>query len=394
MDVSDGDALSAPMSSHPIRVLHVMEATIGGTKRHLLDLVESIDKQTIHIEIASPRVRSDPHGDTSFFSDMTALGVIVHEIPMVRAIRPLADVRTTVALARLIRRGRHQVVHTHSTKAGVVGRLAALACPGTRTVHTPHGFYFLNFSGSAVRALLRWQERFLSWITSRVIVLSTGERDVAAGVMASKKLRYIPNTFDSFEPMSREEARDRLGLPREAAVVGTTARFTAQKAPFDVAEAFALIHRLRPETHFVWMNDGELKDAVEARLRVLGVEAATIRPGYLSDARELLTAADVYVHLARWEGAPYSVMEAMTAGVPVVAARAVGTADLIQDGLTGILVDQGDVAATASAVVRLLTDSDEARTLAQNARKVISVHHNRAAMARATEKVYRELVLT
>ena len=140
------------------------------------------------------------------------------------------------------------------------------------------------------------------------------------------------------------------------------------------------------------MNEGELKDAVEARLRALGVEAATIRPGYLSDARELLTAADVYVHLARWEGAPYSVMEAMTAGVPVVAARAVGTADLVQDGVTGILVDQGDVSAAASAVVRLLTDVGEARTLSRNARKAIAVHHNRAAMARATEKVYRELV--
>ena len=112
--MSDGAALSALMSSRPIRVLHVMEATIGGTKRHLLDLVESIDKDEIQIEIASPRVRSDPHGDTSFFSDMTALGVVVHEIPMVRSVRPIADLRTTLALARLIRRRRHQVVHTLS----------------------------------------------------------------------------------------------------------------------------------------------------------------------------------------------------------------------------------------------------------------------------------------
>ena len=390
--MSDGAALSALMSSRPIRVLHVMEATIGGTKRHLLDLVESIDKEAIQIEIASPRVRSDPHGDTSFFSDMTALGVVVHEIPMVRSIRPIADLRTTVALAQLIRRRQHQVVHTHSTKAGLVGRLAAFACFGTRTVHTPHGFYFLNFSRLVIRSVLRWQERVLGWITSRVIVLSKGERTVAAGVISLRKLRYIPNTFDSFAPVSRAEARDRLGLPEDAGVVVTTARFTAQKAPFDVAEAFALIHRVRPETRFVWMNEGELKDDVEARLRALGVEAATIRPGYLSDARELLTAADVYVHLARWEGAPYSVMESMTAGVPVVAARAVGTADLIQDGVTGILVDQGDVGAAASAVVRLLTDVGEARTLSRNARKAIAVHHDRAAMARATEKVYRELV--
>ena len=175
-------------------------------------------------------------------------------------------------------------------------------------------------------------------------------------------------------------------------VVCTTARFTAQKAPFDVADAFAAIHHAHPETLFVWMNDGELRDSVEARLQALGIKHATLLPGYLSDARALLTAADVYLHLARWEGAPYSVMEAMTAGVPVVAARAVGTTDLIDNGHTGVLVNQGDIRAAAAAAVHLLTHPDKARTLTTNAQRAVTIHHNSASMARATEHVYRELI--
>ena len=101
---------------------------------------------------------------------------------------------------------------------------------------------------------------------------------------------------------------------------------------------------------------------------------------------------DVYLHLARWEGVPYSIMEAMTAGVPIVAARAVGTTDLIEHERTGLLVEPGDIAAAASAVLRLLTHPERARTLAEEARAAVAVYHDAKAMARATEKVYRELV--
>ena len=392
MDASDRAALMDLTPDHPIRILHVMEATIGGTKRHLLDLVASLDRKLVEVEIASPRVRSDPHGDTSFFDDMARLGVVIHEIPMVRAIRPTTDARTIWALARLIRRRQHDIVHTHSTKAGVLGRIAAVLTPNTRAVHTPHGFYFLNFDSPFIRTALRLQEQVLGWISSRVIVLSGGERDIATNLIPDKKIRLIPNTFDSFEPIERTEARRRLGLPSKAPVVCTTARFTAQKAPFDVADAFAAIHHAHPETLFVWMNDGELRDSVEARLQALGIKHATLLPGYLSDARALLTAADVYLQLARWEGAPYSVMEAMTAGVPVVAARAVGTTDLIDNGHTGVLVNQGDIRAAAAAAVHLLTHPDKARTLTTNAQRAVTIHHNSASMARATEHVYRELI--
>ena len=392
MDAGGGAALAQPMTGRPIRVLQVMEATIGGTKRHLLDLATASDRQSFQFEVACPRVRSEPRGDTSFFDDMSALGVELHVVPMVRAIRPLSDLRATWALLRIINRGHYDVVHTHSTKAGVVGRVAAMLVPGVRTVHTPHGFYFLNFPSPRVRAPLRWFEIALGWITSVLIALSEGEREVAAELVAAQKVRKIPLTFEPFEPVSRAEARRRLGLPAGAPIVGTTARFTEQKAPFDIAETFAAIYRQRPDARFLWTNDGELRPHVEDRLRALGVYEATSLPGFVADARTLLTAMDVYLHMARWEGVPYSIMEIMTAGVPIVAARAIGTTDLVEHERTGLLVDPGDTPAAAAAALRLLTHSDEARTLAGEARSAVAVFHDATTMARATEAVYRELV--
>jgi len=311
---------------------------------------------------------------------------------MVRAIRPFQDLRATWSLLRLMHRRRYDIVHTHSTKAGVVGRVAAMLIPGTRTVHTPHGFYFLNFPSPIARVPLRWLEVALGSLTSILIVLSEGERQVANGVVAPQKTRKIPLTFAPFEPVPRAEARRRLDLPADAPIIGTTARFTEQKAPFDIAETFAAIYRQRPDTRFLWTNDGELRIQVEARLRSLGIREATSLPGFVTEARALLTAMDVYLHMARWEGVPYSIMEVMTAGVPIVAADAVGTSDLIKHERTGLLVEPGDIPAAATAVLRLLTHSIEARTLAEQARTAVAVYHDAKAMAQATEEVYRELI--
>ena len=368
-----------------------MEATIGGTKRHLFDLVNGMDRECFEVEVACPRVRSEAHGDTSFYDDLRAAGIAVREVPMVRALRPVADARTVAALTQLIWQGRYDIVHTHSTKAGVTGRLAAASRRGTRTVHTPHGFYFLNFEAVLKRKLHRGLERALGAVTDRLIALSPSERQVAESVLPRRKIRLVPNSFEPFEPLTRGEARRRLGLPLDAPVVGTTARFTRQKSPFDIVDAFAEIHRARPDVRLLWINSGELKAEVERRLGALGLLDLTLRPGFLANARELLPAMDVYLHMARWEGVPYSVMEAMTARVPVVGARAVGTVDLIEDGVTGLIVDPGGGAAAGRAALRLLTHPEQTRTITQAAFQAVRARHNPTQMVRATEEVYREL---
>lgn len=385
-----GDFLSE--RADPIRVLQIMEATIGGTKRHLFDLVTGLDQAEFSVDIACPPVRSEAHGDVSFVEDLRAAGASVRLVPMVRAIHPAADARTTAALVRLIWSGGYDLVHTHSTKAGLTGRLAAAFRLTVPLVHTPHGFYYLNFESRAPRSLFRLIERALGARTSAVIALSESERAEAQSLLPASKIRLVPNSFEAFEPFSRHQARARLGLPLDVPIVGTTARFTHQKSPFDIVEAFAEIRRTRPDVRFLWINDGELREAVERRLESRGLFDVTARPGYLADARRYLPAMDVVLHLARWEGVPYSVMEAMTARVPVVGARAVGTIDLIDHEVSGLLVEPGDGRAAGRSALRLLTQPDLARTISRAAFAAVRARHGSAAMVRATENVYRDLM--
>ena len=376
----------------PVRILHVMEATIGGTKRHLLDLTTSMDREAFDVEVACPAVRSEAHGDVSFSDDLRDAGITVQTVPMVRALNPFADTTTIRRLWRILRNGRYDIVHTHSTKAGITGRFAAQF--QARTVHTPHGFYYLNFSNSVLRGAARSLERTMGAITDRVIALSESEHREAVNLLGPSRVRLVPNGFDLFAPLPKAEARKRLGLKADGPVVGTTSRFTAQKAPFDVVEAFRVIHEAQPETQLLWINSGELREAVEQRLATLGLLTATVLPGYTPDARIFLSAMDVFLHLARWEGVPYAVMEAMVAGVPVVGAHAVGTADLIDHNRTGLLVDPGSGPAAGRAALELLTQTDRARTIARSGVRAMHERPNRDGMVRATEAVYRELVQT
>ncbi|MCL4370897.1 MAG: glycosyltransferase, partial [Chloroflexi bacterium] len=130
--------------SRRIRVLEVMEATIGGTKRHLLALLRGLDRTLFDVEVAAPRLRSEAFDDVSFTREVQEAGIRQHFVPMRRAISPAADARCLLQLVLLMRRGRYDLVHAHSSKAGILARLAARIAGVRSVVYTPHGFYFLN----------------------------------------------------------------------------------------------------------------------------------------------------------------------------------------------------------------------------------------------------------
>ncbi|MDP6350066.1 MAG: glycosyltransferase, partial [Chloroflexota bacterium] len=159
----------------PIRILQVLEATIGGTKRHLLDLCTLLDPEKFQVTVACPRVRSEHHGDTSFVAELREAGIAVEFVPMVRRINPFADARSLWRLARVVRRGRFDVIHAHSSKAGFVGRQAALFDRRAWVVYSPHGFYFLNFNNPLKVAIFKWVERLAGRSTDILIALSKGE---------------------------------------------------------------------------------------------------------------------------------------------------------------------------------------------------------------------------
>ena len=379
--------------ARPIRVLQILEATIGGTKRHLLDLCTLLDPERFHVTVACPRVRSEAHGDTSFVADLRRAGIAVALVPLVRRIQPFEDARALWEMIRVIRRGRYDIIHAHSSKAGFIGRQAALLDPRARVVYSPHGFYFLNFENRLKLATFRWIERLAGRTTDVLITLSRGEQAAALRekIVPSHRVRLVENGIAHVDGLPRAEARARLDVPLDIPVVGTISRFTPQKAPFDVVEAVAELVRRRPTLQFLWFGDGELRTRVENEIRRRRLTDSIRVLGYRPDARSLLPALDVFMLASRWEGLPYTIMETMDAGVPVVGTDVVGTQDFIDPGRTGLLVPPGKAGRLAAAVDDLLTRPDYAAIIAQAAADDVGSRFNRAEMVRKIAAIYAQL---
>lgn len=383
------------------RVLQVLEATIGGTKRHLLDLAAGLRRQGWDVEVACPRVRAEALGDTSFWDDLRAAGIPAHEVPMRRAPLNRTNAAAVRSLACLIHTGRYDVVHAQSSIAGAVARPAALLSGSRRErpkiVYTPHGFAFLAPGSRARQHAFLLIERALGRVTDRLIAVSPTEaqKAVAHGVVPAKRVVTIPNgvVAASFPPPVRvERVRAALGWT-DGPVVGTLARMTAQKDPFTWLKVAARVARERPDVRFAWIwGGGELEQAVYEDTDRLGLRSRLDFLGYRADARDVLGALDVFLLTSAFEGLPYSLIEALGSGVPAVATSVVGTRDIVRDGQTGLLASPGDSATLAAHVLRLLSDHDQARRLGAAGRADVLARFSVDQMVQRTATVYQSLL--
>jgi glycosyltransferase involved in cell wall biosynthesis len=299
-------------------------------------------------------------------------------------------------LAALVRRGRYDGVHAHSSIAGALARPAAgLSGRRPRLVYTPHGFAFL-VPGARRRAAFLAVERALGRVTDRLIALTPTEAATAVecGVVPARRLVTIPNGVVSSQVPGRDrglEVRRREGWDG-VPLVGTLSRMTPQKRPEVWLHTAARIAQERPDARFAWIWGGEQEQAVRAQARDLGLEDRVQFLGYRPDARELIAAFDVFLLTSAFEGLPYSLMEAMASGVPVVATDVVGTRDVVRHGETGLLAPAGDAPALAAQVLQMLADPEGARRLAEAGRADVLARYSVDEMVRRTAELYRSLL--
>lgn len=376
-----------------MRVLHVMECTIGGTRRHLVDVAAGQHAAGLDVAVAASSLRQPDFEHD--LARLEGLGVRVHRVPMVRSLSPLADSRDLAALRRIVRAESPDVVHTHSSKAGALGRLASVLEDRGARVHTPHTFAFLfgaMFSGPK-RALFRAIEQGLAGHTARLIAVSPSEgRTIqASGVVDRGRVRVVPNGIDPTPwlapiPAPRNqltsEPRDPLAL-----VVGL---LNAAKGQDLLLQALCApgLERL----HVAFAGHGEDEGRLRALARELRLEDRARFLGYRDDVPRLLAAADLLVLPSRWEGMPYAVLEAMASAKPVVATPVDGAIDLVRPGVTGELAAAVDAESLAEALRRQLACSaDESRARGAAARAHLLDHHTDAAMVRGLAAAYREV---
>lgn len=388
--------MSKGFDSRPVRVLEVMEATIGGTKRHLLALVRGLDRSTFHVEVAAPRVRSEAFDDVTFSDEVAAAGIRQHCVPMRRAISPTADAACFSQLLRIMARGRYDVVHTHSSKAGFLGRFAARVARVPAVVHTPHGFYFLNQRPGRKRSFYLNLERAAGAATDCMIVLSSTELAEAMDnrIVQRKKTALIENGIQVPEPPPASAvARLRESLaPGATCIAGTVARITPQKGPLDFVRMARMLVDLVPGVQLLWCGDGEMRSEVEALAKELGVDGSLRFLGYRTDVMDVMAAMDLFILTSYWEGLPYTVLDAMALEKPVLATAAVGTRDIVEDGVTGLLTPVSDPEAAARGAARILSSPAEARAMGAAGRELIQRRFSQEAMVKRTGQLYLDLV--
>lgn len=378
------------------RVLHVItQLELGGAQRSTLELLRHLDRWRYELTLASA-----PGGPLE--EDARAIpDVTVVTVPsLVRPLHPWRDLRAVRSLTRLIRQGKFDIVHTHSSKAGILGRWAAAQAGVPVICHTIHGFAFHAGQPAWIRRAYQAAERAAAKMTTRLITVSQHDAAIglSAGIGASGQYRHIPYGIDvgrfHRNGLTAHAARGRLGLRPDAPTLGTVACFKPQKAPLDFLAMCAQIRHAMPNLQAVMVGDGALRPAIEQQRRALGLEGMVHLLGWRRDIPEVLSALDVFVLTSRWEGLPMSVLEAQAMEVPVVVTDTGGVRDCIIDGVNGSLVPIGDLEGLSRRVVELLRDAEAARAMAAQGEATVTERFSVERMVQTTETMYAEALET
>ena len=331
-------------------VLLVLEATIGGTRRHVREQALGLARRGWKVDLAYSLFR-----DPRFIDDLVLFekaGIGCHEIPMHRGFAPFADIVAVRRLRALARRLQPDVVHCHSTKAGLVGRLA-LRGMSPKVIYTPHCWAFQM--DSPLRGLYRLVEKALIPSTDLLLAVCKDEARLGGELgYPAEQIRVACNGIDA------AECGRHVPKTREIVFIGRAAR---QKGLDILLEAYRLILKQRPGTRLSVMSD------VTGRLRAELLEAGAeiVSFGTQAESASFLASGTVLAMPSRWEAFPYLVLEAMAAGVPVVASDVGGVDEAVSDGESAVLVPPGQPEKMANALMRLLDSPEERALLAQKA---------------------------
>ena len=345
------------MTGRRLRVAHVItRLELGGAQRNTLHTVSQLDADRFRTSlVCGPGGILDEEARDS--------GVPITFVDeLARPLRPTADLRALARLVSLFRRQVPDIVHTHSSKAGVLGRLAAHLAGVPVVVHSIHGFGFHPGQSASRRLLFRSAERLVAPLTTHFIAVAENNRreGIALGLFEPARVSLIRSGVDlaRFRRAHPDrQALTRAGVPEGAPVVGMIACLKPQKAPLDFVSVAARVAAELPAAHFVLVGDGVLRPQVEAAVREAGLAGRLHLLGWRHDVDRLLKTFDLVLHTSRWEGLPRVFLEAMAAQRAVVATDVDGAPDVVRDGVNGFLRPPGDVRGLAASVTLLLRDA-------------------------------------
>lgn len=365
------------MAEGRARVAHLIPTlSLGGAARLVIDLADLLRRDGYEVDVVTGGRTEAGH---TIAHEAEALGVPLRVVPtFTRDPHPINDLRAIGDLTRVLRDGHYDIVHTHGTKALLLGTWAARRAGVRHTVWHVHGWGFHNYNSFASRQAMVLAHRAMARTASRVAAVSETTKHIGINARIGSPddycVIYAAADLDRFRhpPISTDEAKRALGIDPARLVFGSVTRLSDQKAPLDLVDAAAQVLAEVPESHFLLVGDGPLRDQTVARIRRHGIEQRTTLPGVRLDVPEVLCAFDVYALSSLWEGFPISYLEAMAMGKPAVGTDVGGSAEAVIDGETGFIVPPRRPRDLADRIIVLLRDPELRRRMGDAGRRAVT----------------------
>jgi glycosyltransferase involved in cell wall biosynthesis len=328
-------------------------------------------------------------------------GVRIFVIPsLVRRLSFTNDILAFINIYRLIRRIRPHIVHTHTSKAGFLGRLAAYLAGVSIIIHTPHGHVFHSYYGWVLTNIFIFAEKISSFTTNKIVALTKREKEehLEVGIASPEKFAIIHSGVMLDDLVNKsidiKAKKKELGIPPGYNVVGTIGRLVPIKGYKYLISAAKKIVEEFDKTVFVIVGDGYLKLELEKYAEAIGVRKNIIFTGWRSDSSDILYLFDIFVLPSLNEGMGRVIIEAMALGKPVVASSVGGILDLIEDGGNGILVPPRDSDALGKAILQLIRNKDLAEALGNNGKTMVYPEFDISVMLKKIEGLYESLLIS
>jgi glycosyltransferase involved in cell wall biosynthesis len=380
------------------RICHVITRMIvGGAQENTLYSVMG-QMANGHEVVLLSGPSPGPEGELLAAEKVPGLQLVV-EPTLVRDLAPLTDIKCYFALRRYFRENPFDIVHTHSSKAGILARLAARAAGVPTVVHTVHGQAFYAYQAWWRNQMYIWAERLAARSSDRIFAVAQAMIDqcVAAGVAPREKYRVVYSGMDVEAFMSTEadpDLRAELGIPPDALVVGKIARLFEMKGHDFLIEAAPRIVAEHPNVKFLLVGDGSLREPLEKMIADRDLQENFVFSGLVppSEVCRYTALMDVLVHLSLREGLPRTVVQALASGVPAVGFALDGTPEVVLDGKTGFVCRPEDVDQVTDSVLKLLGDPELRRSMGENGRDLVRERFPWQRMVDVLEAEYAECV--
>lgn len=379
-----------------MKVMHVITRLIlGGAQQTALRLCEELVDRGHTVTLVYGPIFG-PEG--TLLGRAEASGATLVELPTLhREVAPLTDWRCARGLRRLIHETKPDVVHTHSSKAGILGRYAAWKEGVALVTHTVHGLPWHDRQSAWKNRMFQALEHEAAKHCHRLIAVTRQMRDefVRLGIAPLEKFEVIPSGIDierfHAAPGTRERTRAELGIPPDAPVLGIVARLDPLKGHDDLLDVFPRLQQRLPELRMLWVGDGWDRERLDRRIAEAGLGDRVIRSGVVDEEAvpPLLRAMDVKALPSYQEGQSRTLPEALLCGCGVVAYDAGGIGSIVKDGETGRLVPRGDKAALAEAIAWMIEHDDERKRLVDAGREQVCNRFSSRAMLDAHADLYR-----